>query len=73
MFREFALGLRPFDGGDAYQVKAFLRYRIDRNTGQIVFWFELQRPDRVLEDASKAMVDKIKTSTGLPVIFGTPE
>jgi len=73
IFRQFAIGLRPFSNGDAYQIKAFLRYRIDRNTGQITFWFELQRPDRVLEDASKAMVEKIKTATGLPVIFGKPE
>lgn len=71
-FRQFAIGIRPFANGDAYQVKAFLRYRIDRNTGGITFWFELQRPDRILEDASRAMVDKIKTTTGLPVIFGKP-
>ncbi len=72
VFKQFAIGLRPFENGDAYQVKAFLRYRIDRNTGEIKFWYELQRPDRVLEDASKAMVEKIKTTTGLPVIFGKP-
>jgi uncharacterized protein YfdQ (DUF2303 family) len=73
LFRQFAIGVRPFAGGDAYQIKAFLRYRIDRNNGSISFWYELQRADRVLEDASRSMVDKIKTATGLPVIFGTAE
>lgn len=72
VFKQFAIGLRPFINGDAYQVKAFLRYRIDRNTGGITFWYELQRPDRILEDASKAMVEKIKASTGMPVVFGNP-
>lgn len=72
MFREFAIGIRPFFNGDAYQVRAFLRYRIDRNTGGITFWYELQRPDRVLEDASKAMIETMRTKTGMPVIFGAP-
>lgn len=72
VFKQFAIGIRPFANGDAYQVKAFLRYRIDRNTGQIQFWYDLQRADRVLEDASRAMVEKIRTTTGLPVVFGTP-
>lgn len=73
MFKQFAIGARPFTGGDAYQIKAFLRYRIDRNSGGITFWYELQRADRVLEDASRAIVEKIRTATGLPVIYGTPE
>lgn len=73
MFREFAIGVRPFQHGDAYQVKAFLRYRIDRNTGEIKFWFELQRADKVLEDACREMIETIKSSAGVPVLFGTPE
>jgi uncharacterized protein YfdQ (DUF2303 family) len=72
MFREFGIGLRPFQGGAAYLVRAFLRYRIDRNTGGITFWYELQRPDRVLEDACAETVQTIRTQTGMPVIFGTP-
>lgn len=70
MFKQFALGIRPFANGAPYQVHAFLRYRIDRNTGQITFWYELQRADRVTEDASKALIDTIIAGTGLPVIFG---
>lgn len=71
VFKEFGLALRPFFGGDAYETKALLRYRINRNTGEIAFWFELQRPDRVLEDACKELIEKIKTTTGFPVIYGT--
>ena len=73
VFREFAIGVRPFFNGDAYQVRAYLRYRIDRNTGAIGFWYELQRHDRALEDASKAVIDRIKAEAGAFVIFGKPE
>lgn len=73
LFREFALGIRPFFGGDAYQIKAFLRYRIDRNSGSINFWYELQRPDRVLEDACKAIVETIRAQAGMPVVFGSAD
>lgn len=71
LFKEFAIGIRPFFNGTAYQIKAFLRYRIDRNTGGITFWYELQRPDRVLEDACKETIEVIRAGTGLPVVFGT--
>ena len=73
LFREFALGIRVFFGGDAYQIKAFLRYRIDRNSGAIIFWYELQRPDRLLEDAAKAIVETIRAKAGMPVVFGSAD
>lgn len=73
LFREFAIGVRPFFNGDAYQVRAWLRYRIDRNTGAIAFWYELQRHDKALEDASKAVIEKIRTEAGATVVFGKPE
>lgn len=72
VFKEFAIGIRPFMNGDAYQIRAFLRYRIDRNSGTISFAYELQRPDRILEDATKELIERIKTTTGIPVVFGTP-
>lgn len=71
LFKEFAIGIRPFFNGDAYSIRALLRHRIDRNNGQIKFWFELQRPDRVLEDASKSVIERIKGETGQHIIFGT--
>lgn len=73
LFREFTLALRPFEGGEPYSVKALLRYRIDRNSGDIAFWFDIPRPERILEDACKETVEKIRRSAGLPVVFGTPE
>lgn len=71
MFRKFTLGIRPFDGAEAYSIDALLRYRIDRNSGAISFWFDLQRADRTLEDACRKTVEKIRTDAGVPVLFGT--
>lgn len=72
LFREFAIGIRPFFNGAGYEMRAFLRYRIDRNTAQISFWYELKSPDKVLEDASKVVIEAIRTQTGMPVFFATP-
>lgn len=72
LFREFAIGIRPFFNGEGYEIRALLRYRIERNTGQITFWYELKRPDRVLEEASKELIETIRSKTGLPIIFGEP-
>lgn len=72
LFKEFSLGLSPFFGGEAIQVDAFLRYRIDRNTGGIAFWYELKKPEKVLEFACANIIKQIKEQTGLPVLFGTP-
>lgn len=73
IFRKFELGIRPFAGGDAYSMEALLRYRIDRNSGQLTFWYDLQRPDRVLEDACEKTVELIREQAGIPVLFGTPD
>lgn len=62
VFKRFSIGIRPFFAGNAYQLDALLRYRIDRNTGDIGFWYELQKPDRILEDASKDVIECIRTN-----------
>lgn len=72
IFKEFALGLAPFFGGGAYQTNAFLRYRIDRSNGQITFWYELQKPEKILESACAEIIKRIK-ETKLPVVFGVPD
>lgn len=73
MFKEFTLGISPFFGGEPYQIDAFLRYRIDRTTRQISFWYELKQPEAILEAACADMIEKIKDKTKLPVVFGVPD
>lgn len=70
MFERFTLGLPVFWNGDAYALEARLRYR--HREGKLAFWFELIRPDRVLEDATKTLITKIKTETDIPLFMGNP-
>lgn len=70
MFERFSLGLPVFWGDEAYQVDARLRYRA--RDGKVNFWFELIRSDKVLEAATKTLIEKIKAETGLPFFFGNP-
>ena len=70
MFDRFTLGLPVFWSGDAYQVNARLRYR--QREGKLTFYYELVRQDKVLEDATLTLINKIRESTGNPFFFGDP-
>lgn len=70
MFDRFNIGLPVFWNGEAYQISARLRYRL--HDGKLKFWFELIRQDKVLEDATKTLIEKIKAETGTPFFFGNP-
>jgi uncharacterized protein YfdQ (DUF2303 family) len=71
MFEKISIGIPVFDGDtDNYRLDARLRYRV--REGTLTFWYELIRPDKVLEAAAKQMIDTIKTSTGIPFYFGDP-
>ena len=70
MFDRFSIGLPVFWNGDAYQCDARLRYRV--REGKLTLWYELIRQDKVLEAATKTLIDKIKTETDKPFFFGNP-
>lgn len=70
VFGKFAIGLQIFRNGDAYRIDARLRYRL--NSGKLVFWFELVRPDCTLEAASKDLITRLREQTGNPFFFGNP-
>jgi len=59
---KFKLALRVFRGGEKYSVECHLRYRI--NDGTLAFFYQIIRPERLLEDAFE-MVKK-QVSTGCP-------
>lgn len=58
---EFTLGIPVYEGGQAYEVKARLRYRI--NEGKLSMWYELIRPERMQEDAFQNVMDEITKAT----------
>jgi uncharacterized protein YfdQ (DUF2303 family) len=70
VFDRFSLGLPVFWNGDAYQLDARLRYRV--RDGQLKFWFELIRADKVLEAATQTLITVIREKTGNPFFFGNP-
>lgn len=63
----FKLGIPVFEGGDHYALDARLRYRI--NDGQLVMWFDLLRPERLLEDAFAQTMASIKETLGDDVMI----
>lgn len=73
VFKEFAIGVQPFFGGEGYKLRAFLRYRIDRNSGQIAFFYELQALSKTLAKATEGLINQINNELDdTPVYFGTP-
>jgi uncharacterized protein YfdQ (DUF2303 family) len=67
--KEFALGLRIFKNGDGYKLKARLKYRL--HSGSVKFWFELDRPERSVEDAFAGYVNQVREKSGYAVLLGT--
>jgi uncharacterized protein YfdQ (DUF2303 family) len=59
---QFFVAVKPFLGGDAFCVPARFRYRILE--GRLQMWFELVRPDKVLEEAYNAVRQKIQDAIG---------
>lgn len=68
--REFALGLRIFKNGDGYKLRARLKYRL--HAGTVKFWYELDRPERAVEDAFAGYVAQVREKSGYQVLIGTP-
>lgn len=71
VFERFTIGVPVFDGSaNAYPVEARLKYR--EKSGDVSFWYELIRPDRVFKSAVADELVAIKEGTGLQVISGSP-
>jgi uncharacterized protein YfdQ (DUF2303 family) len=66
--REFTIGLRVFKNAtEGYRIKARLKYRL--GAGKLKFWYELDRPANVVEDAFKGYVVSAAAS-GFTVLMG---
>lgn len=64
----FTLGLRIFKNGDAYKLTARLKYRL--GGGAVKFWYELERPERAVEDAFMGYVAEVREKSGYAVLIG---
>lgn len=64
----FTLGLRIFKNGAGYKLTARLKYRMA--SGSVKFWYELERPERAVEDAFAGYVEQVLTASGYVVLIG---
>lgn len=64
------LKLAPFDGADAVEIGARVRYRIDG--GNLRIGYVLDRPDLVLRGAFDQVVAGVEEQTGITALRGTP-
>lgn len=69
--KTFNLGLRLFKNGAGYLLKARLKYRLQQ--GGVTFWYELERPEKAIEDAFAGYIQQVRdTAGGYTVLLGTP-
>jgi len=70
---EFVLALPVFRGGQAYEVKARLRYRLQGS--QLSMWYELIRPDRIRDHAVAEITTKVRglLTDKVPLYLGETE
>lgn len=65
----FTVVIEPFRGVGGKSIEARFRYRI--NSAQLALWFELVRPDDVLQEAFDLIVDDVRGALGAtPVLAG---
>lgn len=65
----FALGLRIFKGDAAgYKFTARLKFRLSGSSCK--FWYELERPERAIEDAFAGYIAKVGEASGYTILHG---
>ncbi len=67
-FDKFMLGIPTFWMGQAYTLEAKLRYRV--REGKLSLWYDLVRPDLVVNDAVAKILEDVQQKTQLAVLYG---
>lgn len=67
---QFTLGLSPFRNGEAYKISARLRWRIDNSEKRLKFFYILDRPHKIIENAFGEVVAKVAEKTKSTVLLG---
>lgn len=68
VFEKFALGMPVYFNGTPYRIDARLKYRV--REGKLSLWYELIRPETIIEHAARELIDSVRNQSGLPVLFG---
>lgn len=70
---QFTIAIPVFEGGDRYALKARLRYRIpDNDKGGLTMWYQLLRPEDVIEHAANELRLLIESKIPAPMLRGSP-
>lgn len=71
MPEKISLAISPFHNGAAYQIDARIRYRL--RDGQLMLWYELIEPKKVVEHAFQEIVTGMENQLGeeLPIYEGS--
>ena len=71
MPEKISLAISPFHNGSPYQVDARIRYRL--RDGQLILWYELIEPKKVVEHAFQEIVTDMENQLGeeLPIYEGS--
>lgn len=73
MYEKFGIAFTPYLNGDSFFVEAALKFRIDKNNGTLVLWYELQQIHNVMEMATRGIAEKLTAELpNLPIYYGKP-
>ena len=62
---------KTFKNGDGYKLRARLKYRLA--SGSVKFWYELDRPEKAIEDAFAGYIQRVREAAdGYTLLIGTP-
>lgn len=67
----FVITIPAFIGGERFDIQALLRFRT--NSGKLIFWYTLVRPEEVIRKAFMDARNKIATKLGVVILNGTPQ
>lgn len=71
LFERFTIGVPVFQNSNvAYPLEARLKFRQKPGTDNLIFWFELIRPDRVFKEAVTEEIGNIQRETGFTLMYG---
>ena len=71
MYEKFGIAFTPYLNGDSFFVEAALKFRIDKNNGALVLWYELQQVHKVMEQAARGIAETLQTEfADLPIYYG---
>ena len=65
--QQFTIGLKLFEGGEAYKMEAKFRYRI--KDGNLAIWYELMRPHKTIEANLNDTLELIKAGCATTAFY----